>query len=119
MIWGWIIGAALTALALVLFNQHRTARRVHRPLASRQPPRDPAASRTPLGMEGLDLDAVDRTTRRNEALERSTGGWTSRQVPRSFLAAPSAVTLRQPDDETYAAWFHTAFLKDKSKEKRR
>jgi len=116
MLFASIIPAAVV-LAIILWGQHRRAHSVYRPLSSRQPQRDAAATQTPLGMEGLDLDLVDSTTRRNEALERSTRGWSARAGKRSFLTGARNEAPTGPNDETYAAWFHTAFLKDKAKEK--
>lgn len=119
MAWLWIMAAAAIALALVLWGQYRAQRGVYRPLSSRQPQRDPDDAKTPLGMEGLDLALIERTARQNEALERSTGGWNARRTRGSFLGAAPSQGPAKPEDETYAAWFHAAFLKDKSKDKTR
>lgn len=64
-------------------------------------------------MEGLDLAEVSRTNRRNESLERGQTNWLSKT---GFFGRPDTDILPLADDETYAARFHNAFQKDKSKD---
>ena len=108
--WGWIATGALAALGIVVIRQFRAAHGVYRPLASRQP-QNQQTSKTPLGMEATDLDAVAKVMRRNESLERSGNFW-NRKGPGLFTA--KAETDIQPfdDDETYAKRYYTAFQKD-------
>ena len=82
-----------------------------RPLADRQPSRSEMgqARDVPLGMEATDLDMGDRVSRENDMLERSTqlGHEDGRHGyrPRSGLAITP-----MPDNETYAARYHRAFV---------
>jgi len=91
----------------LLASPFRRARRV--PLAQRRPAR--AVRDVPLGMEALDLDAVAAVNRRNNALERVSGGDIGRGA-RGHWSAPGQTArpaLDLPDDETYAARYHRAF----------
>ncbi|MEL6452954.1 MAG: hypothetical protein AAFQ19_17000 [Pseudomonadota bacterium] len=90
-------------------------RRPRRPLADRRPGRaDLGQERaTPLGMEATDLSLIDRVSRQNDALERTAlvgrpgqGG--------SFAAAASTKIDPMPEDETYAARYHRAYIKKDS-----
>ncbi len=83
-----------------------------RPLASRQPGRAEMGQvrDVPLGMEATDFSIVDRASRRNDALER-TNNIHSIQSKDSFAAAASTKVDAMPDDETYAARYHRAYLK--------
>ncbi len=76
-----------------------------RPLTAYQPQRDAAEDDVPLGMEATDLDAVARTNRRNDALERVTLPGTKHLTQAHRAHHVQAM----PDDETYAARYHRAF----------
>jgi hypothetical protein len=109
MSWGWIIGGIGGIFALICFAQHRAQRGTYRPLASRQPQhRD--ADDVPLGMEATDMAHVNAATRRNESLERGQTSWTYRGSMKAATYVPPMA-----DDETYAAAYHAAFQKDKTK----
>lgn len=110
----WFLGIIGVGFAAICLQQYRGQKGMYRPLAQRQPER-PDTRTVPLGMEELDLDHIRATTRRNESLERGNTNWTSRKG--GFLAG-SADTDVAPlsDDETYAARYHAAFLKAKTKD---
>ncbi|WP_299041242.1 hypothetical protein [uncultured Tateyamaria sp.] len=79
------------------------------PLAGRRPSRDEMGQnrRVPLGMEGVDMDVIDRATRANDTSDRlptlvGKGG---------FFGRSSTHVKPMPEDETYAARFHRAFQK--------
>ena len=103
-----LIGLAL-GVAAIGYRQHRARRGIYRPLATRQPQRR-AAPQATLGLEATDMGVVNAAARRNESLERGHTNWT-------FRGGLSAATDVAPmaDDETYAARFHAAFMKDKGK----
>ena len=107
--WGWIILGVVGAVAVISVAQYRANAGTYRPLSSRQPPR-PAARKTPLGMEAIDMGEITRTNRRNESLERAHTNWTQK---RDQTAAAATQVDPMPDDETYAAHYHRAFIKDK------
>lgn len=113
MFWGWIIGIAFVAVVGISIAQYRAQASTYRSLSSRQPERMQAGPR-PLGTEALDLEAVQRTQRRNESLERAH---TSLTRGRGISSLESAGTDVQPlaDDETYARRFHAAFQRNKDK----
>ncbi len=113
--WGWLAAAAGGLVALVLWAQYRAQRGQYRSLASRQPPR-PKATERPLGLEAVDLEAVARASRRNESYERGTTNWLRSRMG-FFGAAVDTRVEPWADDETYAARYHAAFLKDKAKDK--
>lgn len=108
-----VICCILAVILLVAVAQYRARAGTYRSLSSRQPER--RSDETPLGYEGLNMAEVDRTNRRNESLERGHTNWT-----RSGFGGASRATETDvaplADDETYAARFHAAFLKDKSKD---
>ena len=107
--WLWALGAAaLLGLGLALVQQARSSRRVHRPLASRQPER--RKQTVPLGMEALDIEALGRANRRNESLERGQTNWLGRS---GFFGRTDTDVAPLADDETYAARYFDAFQKDK------
>ena len=107
--WGWIIGGVVGGIALIAYVQHRAQAGIYRPLASRQPER-PKTQDVPLGMEAIDMTQVNNVARRNESLERAHTNWTNRGGLRASTDVPPMA-----DDETYAAKYHAAFLKDKPK----
>jgi hypothetical protein len=107
----WIALALIAVVALLIWSQHRAARQIHRTLASRQPER--RRQDVPLGMEGLDLDEVSRTNRRNESLERGQTNWLTKG---GFFGRPDTDIRPLADDETYAARYHAAFHKNKTKD---
>jgi hypothetical protein len=110
----WLIGI-LSALFLGLcLRQYRAQKSVYRPLSGRQPERRDTGE-VPLGMEAIDLNHIRATTRRNDSLERGTTSW---MASNGGLLAGSADTDIDPlsDDETYAARYHAAFQKDKTKD---
>ncbi len=78
-----------------------------RPLSARQPER--ADRSTPLGMEALDLDTVERVNRRNNALERVTGVRASARRSGRFTHVADLTVPPMVDDETYAARYSQAF----------
>lgn len=84
-----------------------------RPLATRQPGRSEMQqdSDVPLGMEATNLDLVGRVNRRNDALERAMTLPQSRRFGGSFTAGASTRIAPMPDDETYAAQYHRAYIK--------
>lgn len=110
--WGWIIGGVLGCVVLISYLQHRAQRGTFRPLSSRQPERHTTRDK-PLGMEAIDMDHVNRVSRRNESLERSHTNWTRAGKRGSFTA--SADTDIQPlaDDETYAKRFREIYMNKK------
>lgn len=83
-----------------------------RPLAARRPGRDEMGQTraVPLGMEATDLALIDRVARRNDALER-THMVAGTKDKTSFAAAASTHVAPLPEDETYAARFHRAYIK--------
>ncbi|KIN66353.1 hypothetical protein Z946_365 [Sulfitobacter noctilucicola] len=107
----WPILAVGALIAVIAVLQYRARRGIHRPLASRQPERQ--VSEVPLGMEALDLDAVSRTNRRNESLERGQTNWLGKA---GFFGRTDTDVAPLADDETYAARFHDAFQKNRSKD---
>jgi len=83
-----------------------------RPLAHYQPERASARDRAvPLGMEGLDMDAVARTNRRNDALERVHIVHTGAPLGGAATRNTATHVALMPEDETYAARYHRAFQK--------
>ena len=83
-----------------------------RPLVARQPSRAEMGQErhVPLGMEATDLSHVDRVSRQNDALER-TNRIPNGQSRGTFTAATSTKVDAVPDDETYAAHYHRAYIK--------
>lgn len=83
-----------------------------RPLAARQPGRDEMGQtrNVPLGMEATNLDLVDQVNRRNDALERASTVAGQKRRTGSFAAAASTRIEPMPDDETYAARYHRAYI---------
>ena len=108
-----LIGAA-TVFCVIVFVQYRAKAAVHRPLSQRQPSRRPTQD-VPLGMEATDLQAVARSARQNETLERSNTGLT-RILPGSWGASDPTDITPMPDDATYAARYHAAFHTDTAKD---
>lgn len=110
----WLISGIVGGIAVVGYVQYRSRRHIYRPLSSRQPARQ-ANGDIPLGMEAIDLDHVARTTRRNESLERATTNWMRKGTG---IMGSATETHIEPlaDDETYAARYHAAFHKDRSKD---
>lgn len=100
----------MTTLWRIITAPFRTGPR--RPLASQQPTRAEMGQvrKVPLGMEATDLAAVDRVSRMNDALER-TNRIHNAQSREDFTAASSTKIDAMPDDETYAARYHRAYLK--------
>lgn len=82
-----------------------------RPLAARQPGRAEMGQTriVPLGMEATDLSLVDSVSRKNDALER-TNRIHTHQSKGSFAAATSTKVDAMPEDETYAAHYHRAYI---------
>ena len=114
--WIWLLGALVAGVAVIAYAQHRAQRRVYRPHASRQPAR-PRQEKAPLGMEAIDLNEVARTTRRNESLERGTTNWMRARM--GLFGGHADVTVDPlADDETYAARYHAAFQRDRSKDEK-
>ncbi|MEM7520458.1 MAG: hypothetical protein AAF307_05420 [Pseudomonadota bacterium] len=108
------IALLVLSIGILVWVQVRAARIAHqtyRPLATRQPER--RKTERPLGTEALDLDEISRTNRLNESLERGQTNWLSNS---GFFGRPDTDVPPLADDETYAARFHQAFQRDKSKE---
>jgi len=82
-----------------------------RPLAFRQPSLGQDAQGVPLGMEALDLALVEKVNRRNAALERVNTLFTRKRTAGRFLEHAETRVTPLPDDETYAAHFHRAYMK--------
>ena len=76
-----------------------------RRLVDRRPSVPRREAGVPLGMEATDLASVARVNRQNDALERVTGARNMRIA--SEHAADHVQPL--PEDETYAARYHSAF----------
>lgn len=112
--WGWIIAGILGLVVLISFYQYQSQRGTYRALSNRQPARK-VSKDVPLGMEAMDLDAVNAAARRNESLERSHTSWTRK----GGLLNGAADTDIQPlsDDETYAKRFYAAFMNNKPKDR--
>ena len=98
-----------------LFALFRRAftREARRPLAARRPGRAAMGqdNSVPLGMEATDLALVNKINRRNDALERVNSVRTSELKAGGFTAHASTHVDAMPEDETYAARFHRAFMK--------
>ncbi|MEL7093602.1 MAG: hypothetical protein AAFN94_17885 [Pseudomonadota bacterium] len=65
-------------------------------------------------MEATDLGLIDRVARQNDALERTSAPRTH-QPTGSFAAAASTDVAPMPEDETYAARYHRAFMTKRDK----
>ncbi|MBT6189326.1 MAG: hypothetical protein HOI22_03560 [Tateyamaria sp.] len=80
-------------------------------LAARRPGRDEMGQNrlSPLGMEATDLSLIDRVARQNDALERAPSIVIDRKG--TFAARASTHVDAMPEDETYAARYHRAFMK--------
>jgi hypothetical protein len=112
--WLILLGAVVAVVVLIAYLQHRAQRGVYRTLASRQPPRR-KKEKAPLGMEAIDLNAVARTTRKNESLERGTTNWMRSRM--GFFGSHADVNIEPlADDESYAARYYAAFQKDRKKD---
>jgi len=100
------MGAFLSRLAAAFRRGPR------RPLATRQPGRDEMGQvrDVPLGMEATNLDLVDQVNRKNDALERTSALAGQKRGTGSFTAAASTRIAAMPDDETYAARYHRAYI---------
>ncbi len=112
---GWIIATLVMGLAAFLWHQYRRTLGIYVPHADRQPAR-PANEETPLGMEATDLGHIARTTRANETLERANTNWTRPRGGTFAVRAAETDVAPWGDDASYAARFHAAFLKDRSKD---
>ena len=89
-------------------------RRQRGPLAARRPGREEMGQTAdvPLGMEATDLSLVDKVTRRNDALERTHVISTQRTGSgQPFFRAASTRIEPMPEDETYAARYHRAYIR--------
>ncbi|MCX7560029.1 hypothetical protein OS190_10665 [Sulfitobacter sp. F26204] len=109
--WVGLLIMVVIGVVAIASLQFRAQRSTYKPLASRQPAR--RQSDVPLGMEATDLDAVSRTNRRNESLERGQTNWLT---AKGFFGRADTEVAPLADDETYAARFHTAFHTTKSKD---
>jgi len=98
--------------ALLSFLATPFRRGARRPLAARQPGRAEMGQvrNVPLGMEATNLDLIDQVNRRNDALERVNTIAGQRGSKGSFTAEASTHIDPMPDDETYAARFHRAYI---------
>ncbi len=67
-----LAGIAICVVCLVFF-QIRARKQTHRPLASFRPDIPQEARETALGLEAIDMDAIDDVNRRNDALSSMTG----------------------------------------------
>ena len=80
-----------------------------RPLSAVQPRPARHARKTPLGLEAVNFDIVDRAQRRNQALERVNGARFlpgGRAMPADIETRPA---FRFEDDAQYAQRYHKAF----------
>ena len=112
---GWLLLLPVAALVGVLLRQYASVRGTHVPLSQRQPARQDARG-VPLGMEATDLAGLARSARVNETLERSHTSWTGRWWGKDQGRGAATDVAPWPDDHTYAARFHAAFHKDRSKD---
>ena len=98
--------------ALLSFLATPFRRGARRPLAARQPGRAEMGQvrDVPLGMEATNLDLIDQVNRRNDALERVNTIAGQRSTKGSFAAAASTRIVPMPEDETYAARYHRAYI---------
>lgn len=110
----WVIPAAAGILLAASLLHYRQTRNIYRPLSSRQPER--REQDVPLGYEALDMDAVRKVNRRNEALERGHTNWTRHKAGHTAVADTDIDP--QVDDANYATRYYKAFNKDRSKEDR-
>ena len=87
-------------------------RQGRRPLAARRPGRDVMGQTrgVPLGMEATDMSVVNRVNRRNDALERASAVF-SRDTRQNATIGSSLHVAPMPEDETYAAQYHRAYIK--------
>lgn len=94
-----ILIVVAAGLGLTIAIQSRSAANTYRPLSSRQPRAQAASTERPLGTEAIDLEAVKKVVRQNEALERAHVNWTRGR--RTFMT-DTAETHIDPweDDET-------------------
>ena len=119
---GWSIAGLFALITLISLRQYHAGKNTYRPLSSRQPEPAFKPDERELGTEALDLKAVARVNRRNESLERGHVNWTRRSAgflrPGSQRTALDADTDIDPwdDNEKYAARFHAAFQKGKTKD---
>lgn len=111
MMWIWLLIVVVAGVGGIAVLQYRAQKSTYKSLASRQPARQ--ARDVPLGMEATDLEAVSRTNRRNESLERGQTNWLS---SRGFFGRADTDAAPLADDETYAARYHTAFHTSKTKD---
>ncbi|MEP4195429.1 MAG: hypothetical protein ABJL99_07300 [Aliishimia sp.] len=85
-----------------------------RPLSAIQPERaTDLDGQVPLGLEAMDLEAVARSNRQNDALERIHSAPGAGSAPLGGKQTQNLAThvALMPDDETYAARYHRAFKK--------
>lgn len=113
--WGSVLIGLIAGVAVVSFLQYRAQKGTYRPLSGRQPRNDNATGKTPLGMEEIDITEVNRVNRRNNALERTNAEWMRGRGDRYTRTAADTIEP-MADDETYASRFHSAFMKNKSKD---
>jgi hypothetical protein len=108
---GYIALGLIALVAVIAWMQARTRSGTYTPIASRMP--RPDRQSVPLGMEATDIDLVNRTTRRNESLERANTSLINKEKT-SRLNASDLHIEPWADDETYAKRFHSVFQrKDK------
>jgi hypothetical protein len=96
------------------FVSYPFRRQRRKPFAARRPGRDEMGQvrSVPLGMEATDLTLIDRVSRQNDALERSHPIGQRRS---GLLGARTSTHIdAMPEDETYAARYHSAYLKKDS-----
>jgi len=78
-----------------------------RPLAAMRP--DAPKRQVPLGMEAMDLKLIDRVTRQNQALDRTSGAGLMNTGHGRLGDSESRAVIDMPQDETYASRYHAAF----------
>lgn len=83
-----------------------------RPLARRRP-EPKRIGPSSLGMEAVDMGLVDRVNRRNGALERVSTLFLPARSIRSFIEQSQTGAAPVPDDETYTAQYHRAYIEKK------
>lgn len=78
------------------------------PLSYRQPQRD-VDERTPLGMEAIDMNVVNKAHRKNASLERTSNIFSRNRRFGSFTETADLDIEPIADDENYAARYHRAY----------
>ncbi len=70
---GTELALAVIAICVFLMLYFRNRRRTYRPLSSYRPEMPQEEPQRELGLEAIDMDAIDDVNRRNDALSSMTG----------------------------------------------